>query len=261
LCRASITSATLGLALSRWSRHHRILTDDILLHLNVADGVACLSVEERRPLGACREFCLVTVLRYVLGYACWAVDCPIPLLSADFPYPPPAHAEIYGKLFAKTLNFEAPRAAIFFDAQVLALPLQRDEAALNKMLKRAIPLTVLPYRRDQNLTGRVQQVLKMPNANIPGAADLAEAFHISTRTLHRQLRKEGASLRHLQEKARMERAQQALAGAAQPIKRVAFVAGFQNEKSFARAFRQWTGETPSQFRARMKAARQQAGAR
>ena len=193
-------------------------------------------------------------MRYALGYACWAIDYRIPLLRADFPYPPPDHADVYPKLFAEDLRFSEEKARICFDAAFLAQPLQRDEAALQKMLKRALPLTVLPYRRDQQLSVRVQQVLRMPNAHLAAAEDLAEGFNISTRTLHRQLSKEGASLRDLKQKARLEKAKQALARTAQPVKRVAFAAGFRNEKAFARAFKQWTGETPSQFRARMRAA-------
>ena len=254
LCRASITSGTLGLALKRWTRHHRILIDDIVLELTVEGGEAILSAHEQRDLGAVREFCLVTLLRYALGFACWAVDFRIPLTRADFPYPPPDHADVYPKLFSENLHFGAGCAQIRFDAQMLALPLQRDEAALQKMLKRALPLTVLPYRRDQQLKARVQQVLHMPGAKLAAAEDLAEGFNISTRTLHRQLGKEGASLRALKQKARMERAQQALAGSTQPIKRIAFAVGFRNEKAFARAFRQWTGETPSGFRARARPA-------
>ena len=34
------------------------------------------------------------------------------------------------------------------------------------------------------------------------------------------------------------------------VRRVAFASGFRNEKAFARAFKQWTGETPSAFRKR-----------
>jgi AraC-like DNA-binding protein len=252
LCRASITSATLGLALRRWTRHHRILVDDILLRLEVENGVASLSVQEMRDLGASREFCLVTLLRYMLGFACWAVDCRIPLLGAEFPFPAPPHVDIYPKLFAENLAFDAECARIFFDASFLTRALQRDEVALQKMLKRALPLTVLPYRRDQRLSARVKLVMSMPKAEVPAAQDLAEGFNISTRTLHRHLRKEGASLRALQKKARIERAKEGLARTGQPIKRVAHAAGFQSEKAFARAFRRATGETPSAYRKRVR---------
>jgi AraC-like DNA-binding protein len=116
------------------------------------------------------------------------------------------------------------------------------------MLNRALPLTVLPYRREQRLSARVDQVLRMPNTLAATADDLAEGFNISTRTLHRQLRQEGESLRELKQRARLERAKQALLLSEQPVKRVAFTTGFHNEKAFARAFKQWTGETPSEFR-------------
>ncbi len=33
-----------------------------------------------------------------------------------------------------------------------------------------------------------------------------------------------------------------------PIKQVAQAAGFRNEKSFIRAFRNWTGQSPAEFR-------------
>jgi len=250
LCRASITAATLDLALRRWTRHHRILVEDIVMRLGVDDGVASISICETRELGAFREFCLVTLLRYVLGYACWAIDVRIPLLAAEFPFPRPDHVEVYSKLFADDLRFGADCARISFDAAYLSRNLQRDETALQKMLKRALPLTVLPYRRDQRLSARVAQVMSMPSAQLPAAEDLAEGFAISTRTLQRQLSKEGASLRDLKKKAWLERAQNALSRTAEPIKRVAKTAGFHSDKAFARAFKQATGETPSGYRKR-----------
>ena len=86
LCRASITSATLGLAMTRWCRHHRLLIDDITLALDVRGTLATITLTEHRPLGRMREFCLVSTLRYLHGYACWAVDSRIALRAASFPF-------------------------------------------------------------------------------------------------------------------------------------------------------------------------------
>ena len=121
LCRASITAPSLGVALRRWCRHHGLLTDDVLLELGASGPAATLSIEERRQFGELREFCLVTLLRYVHGYACWAVDSRIPLVEAAFPFQPPPHADVYPLLFPGPVAFGAARAGFRFDARYLAL--------------------------------------------------------------------------------------------------------------------------------------------
>jgi len=66
--------------------------------------------------------------------------------------------------------------------------------------------------------------------------------------LHRQLKDEGVSLQALKDEVRQGRAQELLLRTRRPIKLVAAGAGFQNEKSFIRAFKGWTGQTPDEFR-------------
>ena len=204
LCRASLGSPDLGVALKRWCRHHRLLTDDVLFCLDVDGDVARLSIDERRGSGPdprLREFCLLTLLRYVHGYACWAVDSRIPVHQASFPHPPPRHHAAYSLMFPGPVVFNAARAGFSFDAQYLALPLRRDERALRQMLQRALPLTVLQYRRDRLLVARVRELLR----DHATADALARALHISTRTLYRQLQEEGASLQALKDSVRRER--------------------------------------------------------
>ena len=46
-----------------------------------------------------------------------------------------------------------------------------------------------------------------------------------------------------------EKARNLLHRTTKPIKQVAAASGFRNEKSFIRAFRVWTGSSPSEFRA------------
>ena len=252
LCRASLGAPNLGVALKRWCRHHRLLTEDIVLDLQVADGLASISITENRPLGEFREFCLVSSLRFLLGYACWAIDSRIALRATGFPFAAPAHLDAYPLMFPGTVQFGATQASVRFDAQYLALPLQRDEAALRTMLKRALPLTVLQYRRDRLLGQRVRELLRTRTADTttaaPNADTLAALLHMSSRTLHRQLLEEGVSLQALKDEVRQAQAMDQLRRSSRPIKQIALAVGFRNEKSFSRAFRGWTGSTPGEFR-------------
>ncbi|MBS0427958.1 MAG: AraC family transcriptional regulator [Proteobacteria bacterium] len=248
LCRASLTSPNLGVAIHRWCRHHRLLVDDIALSLTVADGEATVRIGERRDLGAFREFCLVSSLRFLHGYASWAIDSRVSLRAARFPYPAPPHAEAYPLMFTGRVQFDADQASFSFDERYLALPMMRDERALRTMLRRALPLTVLQYRRDRLLGQRVRELLRTHGMELTNAEAIATALHVSIRTLHRQLQAEGLSLQTLKDEVRHETAVDQLRRSERPIKQIALAVGFRNEKSFARAFRQWTGMTPGEMR-------------
>lgn len=254
LSRASITAPNLGVALKRWCRHHGLLVGDIGLQLEVAGGVATLSITERCDLGDLREFCLLTCLRNAHGLACWMVDSQLPLVAARFPFAAPAHAAVYPLLFPGPVQFGAADARFSFDAQYLSLPLRRDEKALSAMLRRALPLIVLPYRRDRLLAQRVKNLLQSRPAEFTHAEGIAAALQVSVRSLHRQLQAEGCSLQGLKNAARRERAIGQLLRTARPVKQIALAVGFTNEKSFSRAFKGWTGQAPAEFRATGRAA-------
>lgn len=251
LCRASLSAPTLGVALKRWCRHHRLLTDDIGHRLTVDGDTVELAIVEHRELGAMREFCLVTCLRLLHGYACWAVDSRIPLLATEFPFAAPPHREVYPLLFPPgPITFGAALARYRFDARYLALPLRRDERAQRLMLQRALQLTVLQYRRDRLLTQRVRDRLREGGPHTAEA--LASALHTSVRTLHRQLHEEGTSLQALKDAVRRDIALDLLSRTERPIKQIALATGFKDEKSFTRAFRAWMGITPSDHRSRTR---------
>jgi AraC-like DNA-binding protein len=248
LSRASITAPNLHVALKRWCRHHGLLVDDIGLSLDVAGGVATLAIEERRDLGVLREFCLVSCLRNVHGVACWMADSQLPLLQVDFPFAAPAHAAVYPLLFPGAVRFGAAHTSFSLDAQYLALPLRRDEKALAVMLRRALPLVVLQYRRDRLLAQRVKQLLLSHPAAFTHAEAIAAELQMSVRSLHRQLQAEGSSLQSLKDEARRDYASGQLLRTAKSVKQIALAAGFTNEKSFSRAFKAWTGRAPAEFR-------------
>ncbi|QJC57780.1 putative HTH-type transcriptional regulator [Polaromonas vacuolata] len=249
LARASISSPNLGVALKRWCRHHSLLTDDITLTLSHSNNMATITVQANAPQ---QEFGLVHVLRNIHGLASWLIDSRIALESAQFPFTEPAHSAVYQLIFPGRLSFDAALAELHFDARYLALPLRRDEKALQQMLKRALPLTVQQYRRDRLLVQQIRQTLSADSRTAHTAESLAALLNISSRTLHRQLQEEGASLQKIKDEVRTGKAKDLLLRGHQPVKQVAAASGFGNEKSFIRAFKQWTGQSPGEFRQALK---------
>ena len=246
LARASMGAPTLGAALALWCRHHGLLTDDVQLTIAATDLHASVRIDERLCASAPREFALLSLLRNVHGLACWWIDSRIPLQAAEFPFAAPPHAQVYARLFPGPVVFDAPAASLRFDARYLDLPLRRDGAALEQMLRRALPLMVRPYRRDRLLAMRVRHLLQDDLAHT--AESLAAALALSPRSLHRQLASEGMALQSIKDEQRRARALELLQRSQRPIKQIAREVGFGNDKSFARAFHLWTGMTPDECR-------------
>jgi AraC-like DNA-binding protein len=100
--------------------------------------------------------------------------------------------------------------------------------------------------RQKSTLKRCRRLIHMQNTH--NAQQLAALLHVTPRTLHRQLQEQGTTLQVLKDQVRQERATELLLRTRKPIKQVAEAAGFMNEKSFIRAFRHWTGQTPADFR-------------
>ena len=252
LARASIGSPNLGLAMARWCRHHHLLTDDIQLLLHSDAQLTRIELHSLRNLGAMQEFCLLSVLRNLHGFASWLVDTPLPLRQATFPFAAPDHAAVYEVLFQAPVVFAAPLASIELDAHWLTQPLVRDEAALTQMLQRALPIQVRPYRPSHNLVQRVRQAIAAHPQCGHTADSLATLLHLSPRSLHRQLQQAGTSVQQLKDEVRCQRACALLLRSDIPLKRIALACGFASEKSFGRAFVQWLGTPPQTYRLQHK---------
>ena len=248
LARASLSAPDLRVALKRWCRHHGLLTGAVALQLHDDGELATLSLDAPGLAPEVLEFAVVTLLRNVLGFASWVIDSRIALRAAAFAFAAPPHADAYAVLFPCPVRFEADAHRLHFDARYLRLAPCRSEDDARTMLQRALPLTVHHYRRDRLLVSQVRQLLQQQPETLRDAASIAHALAMSERSLHRQLHAEGSSLQSLKDQVRRQLACELLQRSSKPLKQIADAVGFRNEKSFIRAFRQWTGVTPQAWR-------------
>jgi AraC-like DNA-binding protein len=79
-------------------------------------------------------------------------------------------------------------------------------------------------------------------------AALAEAHHLSPRSLQRRLAEQGSSFQHLLDSTRQQLAEAYLRDPHLELAEIALLLGYSEQSAFARAFRQWTGLAPAQWR-------------
>jgi AraC-like DNA-binding protein len=83
----------------------------------------------------------------------------------------------------------------------------------------------------------------------PSVEKLAAAMHLTPRTLQRRLAELGTSYQQLLDDVRRDTARRLLAGTDLDAGEIAFLLGFEELNSFARAFHGWEGVTPARWRA------------
>lgn len=104
----------------------------------------------------------------------------------------------------------------------------------------------------ENLVQRVRAELALlPGEGFPGLGAVATRLHMSARTLKRRLSALNVNFLQLLEQARQQEAENLLSTTTYPIQEVAGLLGYAGPANFTRAFRKWTGQTPTEFRARL----------
>ena len=103
---------------------------------------------------------------------------------------------------------------------------------------------------ESRVTHKARQVLcRLLPQGEPKRDVVAQALHLSQRTLQRRLQEEGTSFQALLDDTRRELAEQYLAQPAMTLLQIAYLLGFADPSNFFRAFRRWFDATPGEYRA------------
>lgn len=256
LARALVSAHTLEEALLRLSRFLRVLQPDLAVSVERQGGQARLRIAETRRLAVAaddpgRVFAFEWLLRLIHGLACWLAGRGLALDAVAFPYPRPPHAADYALIYTANSRFDAQQLEARLQANLLDLPLRRDEDALRRFLDGAPGRIATLYRRDRDTVLAVRDRLRAALPALPGLDAVAAAMHLSPRSLHRHLADEGANFRQIKDALRRDLALARLAKTDAPVASIATELGYADPSAFYRAFIEWTGTAPSDYRARL----------
>ena len=255
LCRGTIGAPTLGIALARAAHFLAVVLPDLAVRVDSRGEAAWIEIRETLRLRAHdsdprRVFAYEWLLRLLHGLACWLAGRSLALDSVAFPYPQPAHAAEYARVYTEHSTFGAPSLVAKLDARLLGLPVGRTEAELATFLEGAPGKISMLYRRDREMALAVREYLSASLKDAPRFAEVAAALHLSARSLHRRLAEEDTSFRRIRERLRRDQALQRLENTKQSVAEIAEALGYSEPSAFFRAFVGWTGVSPTLYRKR-----------
>lgn len=160
----------------------------------------------------------------------------------------PEPVERFEAVLRCPLEFSAQCNAVWFPRAAFESPMPDANAELARHNDEVVLRYLSRFDRE-NLRARVQAALidLLPGGE-PSAQKVADALHLSVRSLQRKLADEDTTFAKLLGEARQALARSYLQNPRYSVGEITFLLGFADASAFARAFKRWCGVTPSEFR-------------
>jgi AraC-like DNA-binding protein len=164
-----------------------------------------------------------------------------------------AHREMYEAHFHCPVKFRAGHNALVFSKADIERPFLTHNPDLLAIVAPQLEAELAEQLAQKTVSEQAKGVVKRLLAGQrPGIQDVAKELRLSSRTLQRRLTEQGVTFQGLLEDARRELARHYLLHSSLELNETAYLLGYEDANSFFRAFHNWEGISPGQWRLTQK---------
>ncbi len=244
------TAPTAGVALCKLAS--LLATSDISASVSVVEEGDCASIL-LRPGSQLVEVSQDEA-EYVLA-VCYlrtrlATGLDLMPLGLDIVGPAGQDEQEVARVFGCRPTYRRPLNRLWFRRTDLERENVRADPALFSLLETRIAEAQAARASDDPVLAAVRRVVMEDPSSAPLIERTARKLGMSARSLQRRLRASGTTFSQVLEEARAQYARKLLVERESSLNEIAGALGFSEHSAFSRAFKRWTGDTPSRFRVR-----------
>lgn len=171
-------------------------------------------------------------------------------IAMEVTYPPPPHIDQYSELIRVPVQFNATRNALQIDTVWDSPDTQFEpgnEYAFGIFTRHADEM-LAELMTDISIGAQIEaQILPKLHEGTISMDRVAKDLGMSRQTLYRRLKGEGVTFAEIHEDLRRRMAVEYLEGQKVTVNEIAYLLGFSEASSFVRAFKRWTGSSPTAY--------------
>ena len=169
--------------------------------------------------------------------------------ETDFDFPQPEGFERYMTKFPNhQFRFDQPHLLMSFDKQYLALKMVNADPIASQIAINQCEAELSALGERRRLSMAVRDILTHSEQHYLSIENVAYRLHMSDRTLKRQLATEGTSFSTIVDEVRYRHATSLLSRTDYTLEQIADELGYSDVANFSRAFKRWSGRSPSNWR-------------
>lgn len=243
-----LDTPTIMVALNRFVRFWNLLLDDYRLHMVRKNTVVRLALVARAPGLEANPLGHGLMMKLIHGVTSWLLGREIGVHKVEFCFARPRYGRDYVFLFPGGVGFNAADTSIHLDEKDCAAVFKREKHQLWGFLKHAPEDWTFAAANRASLAARTRVFLEPRIADPVTIQHLAAALHSSVRNLTRKFAEEGTGFQRVKDDLRRDIAVHRLTHSNVAVATLALDLGYSNSAVFCRAFKQWTGSSPTEYR-------------
>lgn len=237
------------------SRTRRDALDQVVrLHRLVSEVIRCQVLDEGRTtrlvhvVGGTHPQNQDSFFATVIGRLSGIGTRSIKARAVMFEHPPQAERALT-EFFQCPVQFSRPRSELIFDSQDLEASTREWKPQLAALLGRYGEELLARLPPVGSYADHVRRAVEeLIDHEPPTLQAIARRLRASPRTVQRRLANAGTSHVRLVDDMRRELATRYIASSRLSVTEIAFRLGYRDDRSFRRAFKRWTGRSPSAWR-------------
>lgn len=247
--------STLGQALTRYGRYQTLVLTDLSTRVEILPAAVShrWHLQGAVPPVVCefRVAIFVSLYQALIGKA-------IPPVRVGLPFPEPGDRHLYEALLGCPVEFGAPELRVDVPSHLMWMTISSSDPYLRKIFDRQAAAMLQAEQRhsaaeagsagEDFLAALQQQLLRAMKDGDTQAARVAELMGYSLRSFYRRLAEQGYSYRGVLAGLRRRLAKKYLADPALSCADIAMLLGYSEQSAFIRAFKDWMGVTPGEYR-------------
>ena len=242
--------------LKECTRFYRVTRKDLVFDYEITDKEVFLFIDLLPPNKDENHFMTEFLLVVFHRYLCWVTGTKIFPNELLLSYDEPDHVRHYPGLFNCDRTFNSTRTGFSFDKKYLSCPVIVSPEELKDFLEHAPADLMVTPGTDNSYATRIKgMALKQQREGrgFPDFVTVASELCVSPQTLRRKLQAEHTSYQTLKDVLRRDMAIDKLVNENLSVAEIGQQLGFVEPASFTRAFKQWTGVSPAQYRSNPEA--------
>lgn len=251
-CQTLISCKTVRDSLQLWARYSNALFGTII-SIELDDSQSdrwSLTFDEVIPMGFMYNFCVEEYLTIIQVVGTALSQKCVRFHTIELSYSAPTHQDEYQKYLKCTPKFNQPETRITFDRPHLDAPLPGYDEAFNKICQQHCSQILRQLSYETDLTSRLKILFLSMPGRIPTMEETAQELRMSPRTLRRRLHELSTNFQKVLDEYRLETAKEHLNTDNSSTKEISYLLGFRDADTFRRIFKQWTGQTVTEYRRR-----------